>query len=115
MSEGIQRKKDKSLNLLATTDSVQSGSKYEDVTNTSIADQPPSSPPRASTPRAGAVVVEAYARVLGRKNHNFIPDKLLFEYIKHLVSIVQLLGFGVSLKCRSGYQFFFLRQGRVRI
>jgi hypothetical protein len=84
MSEGIQRKKDRSLNLLAT-DSVYTGNNYDEVTNTSSADPFAPPIPRAWTPRAGAVVVEAYARVYERGNHILVPDKVLIDYIRNLV------------------------------
>lgn len=86
MSEGSQSKKDRLQNYLSTETEQPIGN-YEEVAPSNASDPSSSSLPRALTPRAGALLVEAYARVVGR-NASFGPDKVLLEYIKHLVSLI---------------------------
>jgi hypothetical protein len=85
MSEGSQSKKDRLKNSLTSNTEKQFANNEEVTSN--AADPSSSSLPRASTPRAGALLVEAYARVVGR-NPTFAPDKVVFDYIKDLVSIL---------------------------
>lgn len=43
---------------------------------------------RAVTPRAGALLVEVYGRVVGKqKQNNFSSNTILFDFIKYLVSL----------------------------
>ena len=46
-----------------------------------------SSSGRAATPRAGALLVEVYGRVVGKQSSSFSPNTVLLEFTKYLVSI----------------------------
>jgi hypothetical protein len=39
-----------------------------------------------ATPRAGAFLVEAYGKLVGKQRNTVSPNKVLFEYSKFLVS-----------------------------
>jgi hypothetical protein len=41
---------------------------------------------RAATPRAGALLVEVYGKLVGKQQNTVSPYKVLFEYSKFLVS-----------------------------
>ena len=87
MSEGNSIKKDPIENIISSDIIIPIGNNNE-VTLINTSDPAESSShQRASTPRAGAlVVVEAYAKVFGGTNQIFAPEKFLYEYIEHLVS-----------------------------
>jgi CCR4-NOT transcription complex subunit 1 len=82
MSEESQRKKDQ-LKSYTSSEIEPPHQSIELALQPNTTDLS-SSLPRASTPRAGAQLVEAYARVIG-KNRSFSPNKVLFEYIRFLL------------------------------
>lgn len=87
MSEGSIRKKDR-LEIYLSNEIESPPENQDDVATLSGTD-PFSPSPRASTPRAGALLVEAYARVIG-KHRSFSPEKVIIEYIRYLVSMIIL-------------------------
>ena len=83
MSEGIQGKKDREQqerHIKIDSEGSSSGSAHRLRTTDSS-----SSSIRASKPQVGALLVEAYGKIVP-KQRDFSADKVLFEYAKFLVS-----------------------------
>jgi hypothetical protein len=83
MSEGIQGKKDREQleqEIKIESEGSSSGTAHRLQTTDSS-----SSSIRASKPQVGALLVEAYGKIVP-KQRGFSADKVLFEYAKFLVS-----------------------------
>jgi hypothetical protein len=83
MSEGIQGKKDREQQeqyIKIDSEGSSSGSAHRLQTTDSS-----SSSIRASKPQVGALLVEAYGKIVP-KQRDFSANKVLFEYAKFLVS-----------------------------
>jgi hypothetical protein len=63
-----------------------------------------SSTTRAATPRAGALLVEVYGKLVGKQQNTVSPYKVLFEYSKFLVSFRIATGqFPIVSPCRLSF------------
>lgn len=86
MSEEIQGNNDRQQHTIAS-DTFQEEPPEEAPTPQST-ERSSSSTLRAATPRAGALLVEAYGKLVGKQAKTLSPDKVLFEYAKGLVSFL---------------------------
>jgi hypothetical protein len=108
MSEGIQGKKDREQleqQIKIESEGSSSGTAHRLQTTDSS-----SSSIRASKPQVGALLVEAYGKIVP-KQRGFSADKVLFEYAKFLVSpinhfIFKRLARGITLTVK--YSFVLL-------
>ena len=86
MSEEIQGNNDRQQqNINSETykeENVQQAARTQPSTESS------STTHRAASPRAGARLVEAYGKLVGKPQYTASPDKVLLEYVKFLVSFV---------------------------
>lgn len=96
MSEGIQSKSDRLQYFSSAEIEPPSSGNYDEVLEPNSSDPFSSSLRASAPPRAGALLVEAYARVLDRSTGKRLsPEKVLIEYIKQLVSL-SLVAFGYT-------------------
>jgi len=84
MSEGIQGNNDRrQQNFISDPyleEKQQQAARTQQPTERSFATL------RAVSPRAGALLVETYGKLVGKKPYPVSPSKVLFEYAKFLVS-----------------------------
>jgi hypothetical protein len=96
MSEGIQGKKDREQleqQIKIDSEGSSSGTAHRLRTTDSS-----SSSIRASKPQVGALLVEAYGKIVP-KQRGFSADKVLFEYAKFLVSPINDFMLQILLPC----------------
>ena len=81
MSEEIQGHNDRQV-IASDTHTEEDAQQAAQTSHSTESSSSPFRPP----PRAGALLVEAYGKLVGKQPKVVSPDKVLFEYAKFLVS-----------------------------